>query len=198
MSTSDRLARQLAFLIEADRLKSVFRRTWLLDESRLENDAEHSWHAALAAIVLGEYAEPPGVDLLGVLRMLLVHDLVEIDAGDTYAYDEAAVADQAERERRAADRIFGLLDEDQGREFRRLWEEFDARQTPTARFAAALDRLLPLVHNYHTRGREWLANGVTSRQVVARVGPIAEGSPALWEFAQSLIRDAVAKGYLAE
>ena len=195
MLDHDRLDRQLGFLLEVDRLKQVFRRTWLLDLTRYENDAEHSWHLALAAGLLAEYA-PAGIDLSKALKMALVHDLVEIDAGDTYAYDEVARQDQAEREQRAAERLFALLPADQGAEVRRLWEEFDARRTAEARYAAALDCLLPFLHNYHTQGKEWQANGVTSRQVRKRMQPVAEGAPALWPRVDRLIRDALEKGYL--
>jgi putative hydrolase of HD superfamily len=195
MPDRDRLDRQLGFLREVDRLKRVFRRTWLLDLSRYENDAEHSWHLALAAALLAEYAAAE-IDLGKVLEMTLVHDLVEIDAGDTYAYDDAARQDQAERERRAAERIFGLLPADQGARARRLWEEFEARQTPEARYAVALDRLLPFLHNYHTQGKEWQAHGVTSRQVLKRMQPVAEATPALWPRVERLLRDAVERGFL--
>jgi len=195
MPDPDRLDRQLDFLLEVDRLKQVFRRTWLLDLSRYENDAEHSWHLALAAALLTEYAAAE-IDLGKVLEMALVHDLVEIDAGDTYAYDAEARQDQAERERRAAERIFALLPADQGAKARRLWEEFEARHTPEARYAAALDRLLPFLHNYHTQGKEWQAHGVTSCQVLERMQPVAEGIPALWPRVERLLHDAVEKGYL--
>ena len=181
-----------------DKLKQVLRQTWHLDESRRENDAEHSWHLAVMAMLLLEHAKEPGLDLLRVLKMVLVHDIVEIDAGDTFAYDEVGALDKDEREQAAARRIFNILPEDQAAELRALWDEFEARQTAEARYAAALDRLQPLLHNYHTRGKAWRQHGVTSAQVLARNCHVAEGSPALWEFAEGLIRDAVAKGYLAE
>ncbi|MBN2476225.1 MAG: HD domain-containing protein [Pirellulales bacterium] len=198
MSPSDRLARQLQFLVEIDKLKSVLRRTWLVDGSRLENDAEHSWHLGLFAVLLAEHAAGENLDLLRVLKMVLMHDLVEIDAGDTYAYDEVAKADQADREQQAADRLFALLPPDQAAEFRGLWDEFEAGRTLEARFAAAVDRFQPLLHNYLTRGRAWRQHGVTSDRVVARTRSIADGAPVLWEHVLELIRDAVAEGYLAE
>lgn len=198
MTDQDRLTRQLRFFTEIDKLKSVFRQTWLLDKSRRENDAEHSWHLGLIAMLFFEYAKQDDVDLLRVLKMVLVHDLVEIDAGDTFAYDEVGVQDQAERERAAADRVFGLLPDDQAVEFRQLWEEFDGRNTPEARYAAALDRFQPLMHNYLTEGKAWRQHGVTVDQVLARNAPMAEGAPALWAHAEAIIRDAVAKGYLAD
>lgn len=197
MPDANRLQQQIDFLVEIDRLKHVFRRTWLMDQSRYENDAEHSWHIAVAAMLFQEYADDPNVNLPRVIKMLLVHDLVEIDAGDTYAYDEQACLDQAAREQRAADRIFGMLPPDQAREFRSLWEEFEARQTAEARYAAAMDRFQPLLHNYLTSGRAWRDHGVTSDRVQVRNRPVSDGCSTLWQYAEDLIRDAVAKGFLA-
>jgi putative hydrolase of HD superfamily len=192
---SARLAQQIQFIVEIDKLKRIIRRSYLTNAERLENSAEHSWHIALMAMLLAEYANEP-VDLLRVIKMLLIHDIVEIDAGDTYCYDETGLLDQAEREQLAANRIFGLLPEDQARELHALREEFDARLTPEARFAAAMDRLMPLLHSYHVKGKSWQENGITHLQVVARNSPIADGSEELWQFAQSLIEDALVKGYL--
>lgn len=198
MPDNDRLAKQIAFVLEADKLKRVLRRTWHLDESRKENSAEHSWHLAVMAVLLAEHAAEPELDLARVVKMVLVHDLVEIDAGDTFVYDEAGARDKPARERAAADRIFGMLPADQGAEVRRLWDEFEARRTPEACYAAALDRLQPLLHNYHTQGRAWREHGITADRVLATNHHIAEGSPRLWELAQGLIHDAVEKGYLAQ
>ncbi len=197
MSPQERLRRQIEFILEIDKLKSVMRRSYLLDGSRHENSAEHSWHLAVMALVLAEHANEP-VDVCHVLKMLLVHDIVEVDAGDTYCYDDAANRDKAERERRAAERLFGLLPPDQGEELRALWEEFEARRTPEAKFAAALDRLMPLMHNVFTRGRSWQEHGVTRDQVEARNRPMAEGAETLWAFASRLIQQAVDEGLLAE
>jgi putative hydrolase of HD superfamily len=194
--TDDRFDRQIAFIREIDRLKGVFRQTWLLDRSRKENDAEHSWHLAVMAMLLAEYAAEPGLDAARAVRMVLVHDLVEIDAGDVFVYDSAAEQDRSARERAAAERIFGLLPDDQAAELRCAWEEFEARRTPEAKFAAALDRLQPLLHNYYTQGAAWREHGVTADQVLQRNRHMAEGAPKLWRFAESLIRDAVRKGYL--
>lgn len=193
----DRLRQQINFLLEIDRLKQVIRQSYILGGTRKENSAEHSWHLAIMAIVLAEHANQP-VDLLHVLEMLLVHDLVEIDAGDTFIYDTAGNADKGDREQTAADRIFGLLPDDQRQKFRHLWEEFERRATPEARFAAALDRLMPLLHNYYNGGRTWKEHGVVKQKVVERNSPIGEGSAALWDLARSVINDAVAKGYLHE
>jgi len=197
MPDDDRLRRQIEFLIEIDQVKGVFRQTWLMDGSRRENDAEHSWHLAVMAVLLAEYAEPD-LDLPRVVKMVLVHDLVEIDAGDTFVYDRDADPGWAAREREAADRIFGMLPPDQAEELRGLWDEFEARATPEARFAAALDRLQPILHNYQTQGRVWREHGVTSDRVIAQNRHMAEGAPRLWQYARELIRDAVARGYLAE
>jgi len=194
--SSERLAQQIRFVIEIDKLKHVLRRTYLLDQSRRENDAEHSWHLAVMTILLQEYAETP-VDLLRVLKMVLIHDIVEIDAGDAALYDEAGNADKAERELAAADRLFSLLPRDQAEEIRDLWQEFEARITPEARFARALDRVQPILHNYHTGGRTWRELGVTAKQVLAKNRDVVfDGSPALGEYVVGLIADAVAKGYL--
>jgi len=194
-SAAERLNRQIGFILEVDKLKSIVRRTYLLNTDRAENTAEHSWHLAIMAILLAEYANEP-VDVGRVVKMVLVHDLVEIDAGDTYIYDVAAERDKVDRERAAADRIFGLLPSDQGEELRQLWEEFEACCTPEARFALALDRFIPQLHNYYTQGRSWLEHGITADRVLERNKPMAMGSEKLREFARALLDDAVAKGFL--
>jgi putative hydrolase of HD superfamily len=155
----DRLETQLAFILETEKLKQVFRQTLLLGDRRPENDAEHSWHLSLMAVLLVEHASAM-VDLLKVLKMLLIHDVVEIDAGDTFAYDEVANLDKEEREQKAADRLFGLLPTDQAGAMRALWDEFELRQSPEARYAAALDRLQPLLLNFHGEGAAWRRHGV--------------------------------------
>jgi putative hydrolases of HD superfamily len=184
-----RLARQIAFIAECDKLKDIFRQTITTQSRRAENDAEHSWHLCLCAIVLAEHANQPDLDLLRVLKMLIVHDLVEIDAGDTFAYDTVGMADQHAREALAADRIFPLLPPDQAREFRALWDEFEERQTPEARFAAAVDRFQPLLLNSRTEGTAWRRHGVTHERVVARNQHIAEGSAALWDHAAEMLQE---------
>jgi putative hydrolase of HD superfamily len=194
--SDDRLQRQIRFILEIDALKGVLRRTYLPGADRPENSAEHSWHVAVMAVLLAEHANEP-VDVARVVRMLLIHDVVEVDAGDTYVYDTAGAEAKAEREVRAADRVFGLLPEDQGRELRALWEEFEEGRTAEARFAAALDRLMPVLHNVHTEGRSWREHGITADRVIARNARMSEGSEALWEYARSLIEAAVAKGHLA-
>jgi putative hydrolase of HD superfamily len=192
-----RLTAQLAFALDADRLKGVERRSRLADGSRRENSAEHSWHLAVMATVLSEHAAQP-VDLLRVLQMLLVHDLVEIDVGDTFVYDVAGRAGKAERESIAARRIFGLLPGDQSQHLLALWEEYEAKDTPSARFARALDRLEPLMLNHASGGRSWTEHGITADRVREVNRHIEEGSAALWEAAKALIADAVARGYLPE
>ena len=193
-----RLEQQITFILEIDKLKKVLRQTVLTDGSRQENSVEHSWHIAIMALVLMEYAQGSPLDLLRVVSMLLIHDLVEIDAGDTCCYDGEGTKDQRDREIRAADRLFKLLPPDQAGQIRTLWDEFEEGTTPEARFAAALDRLQPLLHNYSTHGRMWQKHGIDKGQVVARNDTINEGAPDLWEFAAYLIEDAVGKGILAE
>ncbi len=193
----ERLKKQIAFIAEADKLKHVFRKTYLMDNSRHENDAEHSWHLSLMALLLSEHAAGV-VDLFRVVQMVLIHDIVEIDAGDTFCYDDEGQKGRVAKETKAAERLFALLPDDQAQTIRMLWDEFEQRTTPEARFAAALDRLQPLLHNYYTGGYAWKENRVTSSMVLERNRHICEGSPALWEFAERLIKDAVAKGYLKE
>lgn len=193
--SDDRLTAQLEFIAEIDKVKGIIRQTYVLDGERRENDAEHSWHIALMAILLEEYASEP-VDILRVVKMLLIHDLVEIDAGDTFVYDEGARADKAEREQKAADRIFNLLPEDQAIEVMALWEEFEARQTIESRYAASLDRFQPMFHNVLTGGKGWKKHGIRKSQVVDRNRHIEEGAPALWERAKAMIDDAVSSGAL--
>jgi putative hydrolase of HD superfamily len=194
--THERLESQVRFILEVDKLKEVFRQTVCTQSRRPENDAEHSWHLCLAVIVLAEHANLPGLDVLRVLKMLIIHDLVEIDAGDTFAYDTAAMAGQHEREARAADRIFALLPDDQCREFRSLWDEFEERTTAEARFAAAIDRFQPMLLNCSTEGAAWRRHRVTADRVAARNSNIAAGSSALWEKAAEMIRQAVESGNL--
>jgi len=191
-----RLTQQIQFIIEIDKLKQILRQTLLMDGSRQENSAEHSWHLALMAIVLAEYAPAPAVDVLHVIKMLLVHDLVEIDAGDTFCYDVQGNQDKAMRETLAAQRLFGLLPEEQGAELRALWEEFEAQETRAAQFAAALDRLQPLLHNQQTEGGTWRIHDITHDKVLRRLHPIEAGAPALWPFVQQILKECIAVGYL--
>jgi putative hydrolase of HD superfamily len=193
---SERFKSQIEFITEVDKLKTIQRRTMLLDRSRQENSAEHCWHIALIALVLSEYADEDDLDLLHVIKLLLVHDLVEIDADDTYCYDEIGGQDQKIRETKAADRIFNILPPDQANSFRSLWDEYETRETPESRFANALDRLQPLLHNYLTRGHTWKKYGIRKRQVIERMKPVDQGSHFLWDYVSGLIDDAVEKDYL--
>lgn len=190
-----RLSQQIQFIIEIDKLKGILRQTRLTDDSRQENSAEHSWHLALMAIILAEYA-PPHVDLGRAITMVLLHDLVEIDAGDTFCYDVQGNQDKAVREEKAATRIFGMLPEDQGQLLREIWDEFEAVATPTARFAVALDRLQPLLQNQQNQGGTWQLHGITERQVMQRMEPVQEGTPQLWELVEQIVADCIKAGYL--
>ena len=192
---SERFYRQLEFIKEIDKVKSIFRQTPLIDKSRKENDAEHSWHLATMVMILAEYA-PEGTDLLHTTKMVLIHDLVEIDAGDTYLFDETAQHDKEEREQKAAKRIFGILPEDTALEIMEMWEEFEARITNEARFAALMDRFQPFLHNINTEGVSWLEHGVKQSQVLSRMKPVLEHFPMFWEFLQQNVDAAVAKGWL--
>ena len=190
------LDRQVGFLLEADRLKTVLRQSTLTDRSRRENSAEHSWHLALMALVLAEHA-PPGTDLSRVIAMVVVHDLVEIDAGDLSVYaPEAEQARQRRAERAAADRIFTLLPPGQASALRALWDEFEERATVEARFARALDRLQPMLINMMTGGGTWRSPGVTADQALARVALVEDGSPSLGAYARDMIDRAVERGIL--
>lgn len=193
---TNRLTQQIQFILEIDRLKQILRQTLLTDGSRRENSAEHSWHLAMMAMLLAEYAPQP-IDLLRVIKMLLIHDLVEIDAGDTFCYDLQGNQTKADRELQAADRIFGLLPSDQNSELRILWSEFETQQTPEAQFAAALDRLQPMLHNQQTQGGTWRLHGITRAQVLARMQPVKAGTPQLWSLVEEAIDACVNAGYLS-
>jgi putative hydrolase of HD superfamily len=194
---SGRFAKQINFILEADKLKQTLRRTVLTDKSRRENSAEHSWHIALSVLVLSEYAEEREIDIFRVVKMLLIHDLVEIDAGDTYCYDNQGTEDQARREALAADRIFNLLPEDQASSFRRLWDEFESGDTAESKLANALDRLQPFLFNYVTQGQSWQEHEVKSHQAVSRMQPVEDGSTFLWGYVKALLDDAVKREYLS-
>ncbi|HHX8369213.1 TPA: HD domain-containing protein [Vibrio alginolyticus] len=192
----ERLEKQLALVIELDKLKSILRRTRVKSaEGRLENSGEHSWHVALMAILMEEHANAP-VDICRVMKMLLIHDLVEIDAGDTFVYDTAASQEQAEKEIRAAERLFGMLPSDQEQELLALWHEFEAAQTDDAKYAKALDRLIPMLLNYHNNGQSWKEHGVSREQALTINKRIEFGSVTLWDKAKELIEEATEKGWL--
>lgn len=193
---NSRLTRQLSFLLELEKLKNIYRRTYVMHEDRTENDAEHSFHLAIMACILAEHAKEP-VDVLHVMKMVLVHDVVEIDAGDTYCYDTEANKDKAARELIAAERLFVLLPPDQAAEYRGLWDEFEARQTPESRFANALDRIQPMLLTFHNDGKSWRKNGIRAEQVRGRNCPvISAGSDDLGVLAAQMIEEAAAAGML--
>ena len=193
----ERLKKQVEFLVEVDKVKHIIRQTYLADGSRKENDAEHSWHLALAAVLLKEYSNEE-VSLEKVVPMVLIHDLVEIDAGDTYAYDEAAAVGKEERERKAAERVFGILPKDQGQWFRELWEEFEAYETPEAKFAHVLDNCQPLFLNDASDGRSWAEHGVKKSQIYKRNRHTAEGSGAIWEYMKELVEKHIRLGHVID
>ena len=189
------LEAQIAFLVEVDKLKSVLRRNYVIHGDRRENSAEHSWHVALFAMVLAEHSNE-SVDINRVVKMLVIHDIVEVDAGDTFIYDDAGKETQVAREKRAADRLFGLLPQKQGELFRHLWEEFEAAATPEAKFAKAIDRFAAALHNYKTHGRGWSENGIGRNRVLAVNEYVRDGSTALWDKIQGLVNSAVKEGFL--
>jgi len=195
MPPAERLARQIAFLIECDRLKDIVRQTLNAHSGRPENDAEHSWALCLFVMTLAEHSNTP-IDVLRVMKMLLIHDIVEIDAGDTFAYDTARLVDQHEREAAAATRLFGLLPDDQAGEFRALWDEFEDRQTADARFAHAIDRCQAMLLNCLSKGVTWSRHNVRLDQIRARNAPIGEGSAALWTHMSHLLDEAVQAGHV--
>lgn len=193
----ERFEQQLYFLREVEKMKSILRMTILADGSkRRENDAEHSWHFALMAMIFYEYADSDHVDLNHVIRMALVHDLVEVYAGDTYAYDTKGYEDKLERETAAADKLFSLLPNGQGDDLRALWEEFEAMETPDALYAGAIDRLQPLLNNIYTEGYTWNPNHVTSAQVYARMEPVKTAMPKMWDYVKAMIEGCIEKGFL--
>ncbi|MCI5886110.1 MAG: HD domain-containing protein [Clostridiales bacterium] len=180
----ERLERQFEFLLELDKEKNIDRQTYLADGKRKENDAEHAWHMAVMALVLSEYSNE-NIDILKTVSMILIHDVVEIYAGDTYAYDEEGKKDQKERETNAADRLFSLLPEDQGVKFRQLWNEFEERKTPESKFANTLDNVQPSMLNNASEGRSWKEHKVTVSGLMKRQSYTCEGSEKLWNYALS-------------
>lgn len=193
----ERLQKQMDFIVEIDKVKNIIRQTYLSDGNRREDDAEHSWHLAIMAVLLKEYANEE-VDLSKVIPMVLIHDLVEIDAGDTYAYSGEDPKITEERERRAAERIFGMLPEDQGSWFRDLWEEFEAYETPDAKFAHVLDNCQPLLLNDASGGRSWKEHGVHKSQIYKRNQYTSEGSVEIWKYMQKLIDKHIRLGHVID
>ncbi len=192
---NNRLQTQLDFIIEVDKLKNILRRTILVDGSRRENDAEHSWHLAMAAIILQEYAAE-AINMERVLKMVIIHDLVEIYAGDTFAFDVEANKNKEAREKEAADTLFSQLPSEQATELRALWEEFDRMDTADSRFAASLDRLQPFIHNTKTGGHTWIKGSATKTQVFDRMEPVRVGTPAIWPWVLEQIENGLEQGWL--
>lgn len=191
----DRLRQQLAFLMEIDKQKEIIRQTYLADGSRKETDAEHAWHLAMMCMILSEYANEK-IDVPKTIMMVLTHDLVEIDAGDTYAYDQTGNQTKKERELKAADRIYGLLPEDQRKYLRALWDEFEAMETPEAKFANMLDKIQPVCLNDQSKGKSWVEHNVCKRQIMERNSKTHEGSDLLWDYIKKLIEKNVEAGFI--
>jgi putative hydrolase of HD superfamily len=194
----DRFQKQLDFIVEIDRLKTVLRQSAIIDQSKRENSAEHSWHIAIMGTILYEYCDTNKVDLARAVKMALIHDIVEVYAGDTFAFDIEGYKDKQKREKEAADKIFGMLPENQGTELRELWEEFEAMETYDAKFAATMDRLQPFILNYYTEGHTWKLGNVNSAMVYKRIGVLREACPDLWNNIDEMIKDSIEKGYLKE
>ena len=194
-SKNIRLDQQLKFTAEIDKMTSILRRTMLIDGSRRENDAEHSWHIAIMALLFTEYTVEP-VDVSRAVKMCVVHDLIEIYAGDTFAYDVKGNMDKAQREQAAADKLFAMLPSEQGKEIRNLWEEFDAMQTPDAKYAACMDRLQPFLHNTLTNGHTWVEGGTCRPMVEKRMAIIKEFMPQVYPWVKQNIDNAIEKGWL--
>lgn len=193
----ERLEKQIRFIVEIDKVKNIFRQTYLADTGRRENDAEHSWHIALMAYLLREYAEE-AVDVGKVMLMVLIHDLVEIDAGDTYAYDSVGAQTKRDREVAAADRIFGILPKDQGTYFRELWEEFEAYETPDAKYAHLLDNFQPLLLNDAADGLSWQEHQVKKSQIYKRNEKIEETSETVWNCMKEIIQKHIGRGHVVD
>lgn len=191
----DRLHAQLTFLVEVDQLKTILRQSPLAAADRRENDAEHSWHLALMVPLLAEYSDEP-IDVGHTVQLVLVHDLIEIYAGDTPLYDAEATTSQEDREREAADRLFPLLPDDQARRLRALWDEFEQRRTPEAKFAKAMDRFQPFLLNWMAGGGTWRSPGVTASDVRRRKAVIGDASSSLWEFVRELIDEGERRGWV--
>lgn len=192
-----RLEQQVNYIVEIDKVKNIFRQTYLADANRKENDAEHSWHLAISAFLLKEHVKKE-VDLLKTILMVLIHDLVEIDAGDTYAYDDAGAIDKREREEKGAERIFGMLPEDQGTYFRELWEEFEDYESADAKFAHLLDNFQPLLLNDASNGKSWEEHGVKKSQIYKRNEKIEETSVPVWEYMKALVQKHIELGHVKD
>lgn len=193
----ERLEQQMQFILELDKQKKIGRQTYLADASRKEGDAEHAWHMAIMAFLLADYANEK-IDVLKTIKMILLHDVVEIDAGDTYAYDVKGNQTKKDREQKAADRIYGMLPEDQKAECRALWEEFEAMESPEAKFANTLDKVQPALLNHASKGRSWKEHGVKKSQIMERNVNTHQGSEVLWDYVKAIIEENTKNGNIAE
>lgn len=193
--TNEKIKNQIKFIMVIDEMKNIFRRNLLIDGSRRENDAEHSWHLAMMAVILEEYSEKK-VDIERVIKIALVHDLIEVYAGDTFAYDAKGNEDKYEREVAAAEKLFGILGGEQGAEIRALWDEFEEMETPESRYANAIDRLQPLILNYMTDGHTWKMGDVHSTQIYKRMDIIRTATPELWHIVEGIINTSIEAGIL--
>lgn len=194
----ERISQQIKFIFEIDKLKNVTRQSRISDNSREENDAEHSWHLAIIALLFQEYANEKNLDIFKVIKMLLIHDIVEIYAGDVHVYDIEGNKTKSEREGKAAEEIFSLLPPDQAEEYKNLWFEFDARKTAESKYANTIDRLQPIMLNFLTEGHTWKKFGIKSHQVYEKNGHIQEGSEEIWALVQNLLAECINKKYLSE
>jgi putative hydrolase of HD superfamily len=191
----ERLKKDIEFIVELDKMKSILRQTSLIGEDRREDDAQHSWHISIMAMILSEYANED-IDVCKVIKMLLTHDLVELYAGDTFCYDKVGNQDKKERELAAAEKIYGMLDEDKGKKLRELWDEFEEMKTPEALFAASMDRLQPMLNNYYNNGGTWKKFDVAQSDVYKRIGPVEKSSDELWGFVEYMLEDAFERGLI--
>ncbi|WP_422486142.1 HD domain-containing protein [Gudongella sp. DL1XJH-153] len=191
----DRIIKDIEFIVELDRMKTILRQTNLITEDRREDDAQHSWHIAVMSMVLSDYSNEE-IDVNKVIKMLLIHDLVELHAGDTFCYDEEGNKDKRQREVEAAEKIFGMLDSRKGMEFRGLWDEFEEMETPEALFASSMDRLQPMLNNYYNGGGSWRKHGVAQSDIYKRISPVKDSSDRLWEFVEHMIEDAYNRGLI--
>lgn len=194
---NERLKKDMEFIVEIDKMKSILRQTSLMDKSKRENDAEHSWHISMMTMILDEYSNEE-IDTFKVIKMLLIHDLVEIYAGDTFCYDVEGNKSKRDRELKAADKIFGMLDKDKGEEMRNLWDEFEEMETDEALFAAAMDRLQPMLSNYYSDGGTWKKFDVSKEDIYKRIAPVEKASDELWKFTKNMIEDAFEKGFISK
>lgn len=194
---NEKLIKDIEFIVELDRMKSILRQTSLIGEDKREDDAQHSWHISVMAMVLSEYANED-IDVCKVIKMLLTHDLVELYAGDTFCYDKVGNQDKKQRELAAADKIYGMLDEEKGKELRRLWDEFEEMETPEALFAASMDRLQPMLNNYYNNGGTWRKFNVAQSDIYKRISPVKKSSDELWNFVEYMLEDAFEKGLISK